>query len=255
MDLLNKFLGVARWQALWLALKRSSDSLREPQLKTEAVLAALIIGSTPVLFTYLDSLNPLVSTNIPTIAFGICTVLAILVRWQCKLPYTKDPAWFQHFSLTHTAVALGCIPAVALLLLSPEMLAERHDILTQSIDPASRPPTERPSMLMVILGICAIAAWASITEEIIFRSLLVSVVRRWAVFPKQWQRDVLAATISAAVFGLAHYATWGPVAALALTGLGVGFVLAYIANDEHVLPLIIYHFVFDVLSISVSVFA
>lgn len=181
------------------------------------------------------------------------TVLAVLVRWRCRLPFSRDPRWFSHLSLTHTAVALGCIPAVAVLILAPELLAERHDLLTQSIQPQEH-AAARPTMLFTLCMIVAIAGWASITEEIIFRGMLVSVVRRWKIIPSQKQRDIAAGVISAGLFGLAHFATWGPIASIALIGLGMGFVLAYIANDEHVLPLILYHFVFDILSISVSVF-
>lgn len=217
------------------------------------MLIALVIASTPVLYTFLDTLNPQRTSNLPTIAFGVCTVLAILMRWRCKIPFSKESGWLDQLSLTHTAVALGCIPAVALLLFSPELLAERHDVLTESIQPGAQTQSARPSLFIMGCMIVGIAGWVSITEEIIFRSLLVSVIRRWSFIASQRRRDVLAGIVSALLFGLAHYATWGPIASIALVGLGLGFVLAYIANDEHVLPLIFYHFIFDVLSIGVSV--
>ena len=95
----------------------------------------------------------------------------------------------------------------------------------------------------------AVAVWVAVTEEYIFRGLCISVIRRWAIFPRQSQRNALAITLSAVLFGAAHYPTWGLAAAIALTGLGFGFSLAYLANREQIMPVIVYHFIFDLCSI------
>ena len=171
------------------------------------------------------------------------------------LPFPSTRNWKRSLSLTHTAVALGCIPAVLLVLLWPELLAERHDVLTQSMQAQPAPGAAKPPLLYVVAFVLLIAAWVAVVEEVLFRALIVSVVRRWNFLPRQRQRDIAAALISALLFGIAHYVTWGPIASLALIGLGLGFVLAYIANGEQLLPVVLYHFIFDVLSISVSVFA
>lgn len=100
-----------------------------------------------------------------------------------------------------------------------------------------------------------ISMWVALVEEILFRGVLVSILRRWKLISTQRQRDVFATLLSASIFGFAHYATWGPIAAIALVGLGIGFSIAYIANGEQLLPLILYHFAFDLLSISISVYS
>jgi hypothetical protein len=48
---------------------------------------------------------------------------------------------------------------------------------------------------------------------------------------------------------------WGLTPSLTLTGLGIGFGLAYIAIGELILPLIVYHIIFDALSLSFAFLA
>ena len=100
-----------------------------------------------------------------------------------------------------------------------------------------------------IVLILSMAAWVALTEEVIFRGYLVSAIRRWGLIKSQKHRDILAVVVSTLAFGLAHFPTWGPYAATALTGLGLGFVIGYIANGERLFPLILYHFVFDSFSL------
>ena len=61
---------------------------------------------------------------------------------------------------------------------------------------------------------------------------------------------LMAITVSALIFGVAHYSNWGLQAAISTAGLGFGFGVAYICSKERLLPLIIYHFFFDLLSLS-----
>lgn len=250
--LLHTFLGTARWKSLFSALREQSSHRQEPEVGTLAVFSAGLIALVPVLLTYIDAQDPEKSSMLPTIAFGACTVLAIVLRWRLGLPFRTTGSWKQALSLTHTAVALGCIPAVILLIASPQMLADRHDIISQSVGTAE--PREVGMLVFLkTAGLVAfIAAWVAVIEEVLFRSLIVGVFRRWRLIASHRKRDIFAAISSSLIFGVAHYATWGPVAALALTGLGLGFVMAYIANGERLMPLVLYHFIFDVLSISIS---
>jgi membrane protease YdiL (CAAX protease family) len=132
------------------------------------------------------------------------------------------------------------------------MLADRHDIISHSVGSAEPREVGLLVFLKTAGTVVFIAAWVAVIEEVLFRSLIVGVFRRWRVFSSNKHKNIFAAISSSVIFGVAHYATWGPIAALALTGLGLGFVLAYIANGERLMPLVLYHFIFDVLSISIS---
>ncbi|MFN8392572.1 MAG: CPBP family intramembrane glutamic endopeptidase [Bdellovibrionota bacterium] len=252
--LLDKFLGKSRWQALSAALRTSSSITVEPQLGVDALFVALLLSVTPIALTFWDSARPpgAPSSPLPTLGFGICTLLAFVTRSRLGLPFVRTADWRKSLSLTHTAVALGCIPAALILVISKTLLSDRHDTLTRAVGGASSGSSL--GIAGAIGLVLAIAAWVAVTEEMIFRGTLVSVVRRLRFIPKQWQRDTAAGVLSAVIFGLAHWPTWGPLPALALVGLGLGFVVGYLANGEQLLPLILYHFVFDTLSIGISLF-
>ena len=191
--------------------------------------------------------------SLPTLGFGVCASLAIVIRWVLKLPFASVTNWRKTLNLTHTAVALGCIPALVVLALFPELLADRHDFLVEATSSGGpKMPGPRISLSEKILTIVSMATWIAVTEEIIFRGLLVSVARRWRAISTQKKRDLFAITLSALLFGLGHWATWGPAAAIALAGLGFGFATAYIVTGEKILPVIIYHTLFDTLSLTVS---
>lgn len=249
--LLAKFLGAARWKEFFGQLDSQSAAVKQPALGSSAVAVALIICSVPVLFTLIEAFGGAASFN-STIAFGICTVLALLIRHWLGLEYIPVNNLRLAMRTTHTAVALGCIPVLLIILYDPALLASRHDVLTSSVPaPGSAQHSPAAAYLMILFS----ALWIALTEEIMFRGLLVSVLRRWSLIGSQRRRDILAVGVSALLFGAAHYPAWGPAAAVALTGLGIGFVLGYIANGEKLLPLILYHFIFDTLSIAVAVFS
>ncbi len=255
MSFLHEFLGTRRWKILISALNRETSHPRTPALGAVPLLLAIVVSITPVVLNFIDGLSPESVTVLPTIAFGICAVLALLIRSGYKLGFVQGGNWKEQLSLTHTAVALGCVPAVLVIITSPNLFAERHEALVEPVTGvAAGGPMALTNILLAFGTIIAMAAWIAVTEELIFRSLLVSVLRRASFITDQRKRDVLACVVSAILFGLAHYPTWGMAAAIALTGLGLGFVTAYIANGERVLPIIVYHFGFDLLSISLSVF-
>ena len=92
------------------------------------------------------------------------------------------------------------------------------------------------------------------TEEIIYRGLVVSGLRRIGFCKAQLRTDLVACAVSALLFGVAHAGTWGLPAALAIMGLGFGFGVGYIAAGERLIPVIIYHFAFDFLSLVATLF-
>ena len=249
-SLLGRFLGINRWRIFFSALGRESAADCRPPLESGAVFLALIVCSFPVVFAALEAENGSPSLN-STIAFGVCTLLALLIRSWLKLELIPVRSWRESISITHTAAALGCIPAIAIILLNPSLLSARHDALTNAVSPAAAGPSR--GLALSLAMVAASALWISVTEEYLFRGLLVSVIRRWRLIKSQAGRDIAAVIISAGLFGAAHYPTWGAGASMALAGLGVGFVLGYIANGERLLPVILYHFIFDALSITIAV--
>ena len=251
---LSQFLGTERWGQLFRSLKAESNTLQEPPLPTVSIVTAIVIAFCPVLITLLDDYRPRNAppTILPTVAFGISALLALLFRSRLRFAPATVRTWKEALGLTHTGVALGCIPAVLVFCFSPNLLADRHDTLMVYIPGSHAENAPQISFLGKLLLISSMALWVSVTEEVIFRGFLVSAIRRWGLIPKQRTRDVMAIVVSTIVFGAAHFPTWGPYAATALTGLGLGFVIGYIANGERLFPLILYHFIFDALSLFIA---
>lgn len=249
-SLLRRFLAFDRFSELSQALRDQPEA--KEVLSISAIVAALLVAAAPVLLTCLDAVSPHPSLPLPTIAFGISTLLAVVMRFQLDLRYLKVLNWKESLRLTHTAFALGCIPAVAMVVIFPESITQKTSILSGLVPSTSE--SEPVSLLQGFLFLMLLAGWAAVTEEFIFRGLMVSALRRWHIFSKQLHRDIFAGGSSALLFGLAHFATWGGPAAVALTGLGVGFVIAYLANGERLSPIILYHFLFDLLSLSVAIY-
>lgn len=248
---LHAFLGTARWKELLTVLDEEGRREFSPPVPFAAALAALLLCVTPVALTVVDSLRE-TTTRIPTVGFGVCAILALLLRRRMAASLPKSVGMTRSLRLTHTAVALGCIPAVIILLASPTLLADRHDTLTTAVRPGGHPGAPMAKMHLAFL-LVSIAGWVAVTEEVLFRGFLVSVLRRLPYRGSGRIRDLVAASVSALLFGVAHYVTWGLMPSIALTGLGFGFALAYIANGERLMPVVLYHFIFDLLSILVSV--
>lgn len=251
MKILHNFLGIPRWLALRDALLAQSVGSKLSVLEDKFVFIALTICLAPLLLTLASNFRTDISSNLIAAAFGVSALASLLLRGTLQLKSESKPDWKQSLSLTHTAVALGCIPAVCIVLLAPDLLLERREILGEALIPGYREQAVEPSILMILCIALGIAAWAAVTEELIFRGLLFSTLRRWQILRNQRSRDIFAVLLSASLFGLAHYWTWGPLATIALVGLGLGFVLAYLANGEQLMPVILYHFAFDFLSIGI----
>jgi membrane protease YdiL (CAAX protease family) len=250
---LSKFIGVRRWKELYDTFREESNTEQNPKLSTKHVIIALVVSLAPICIASMDAQTLGAMGSLPTIAFGISTLLAIVLRSRFELAFQTVRNWRQELSLTHTAFALGCIPAVFFIALNPQLLAERHDLIAVTAAEAARGPATLHDILVGLAMLLFIAAWVAFTEEFIFRGLLVSVVRRWNLAIAQNKKDIIAMLLSAGIFGAAHYATWGIEAAAALTGIGFGFAIAYIANKERIMTLVLYHFIFDILSLLASI--
>ncbi len=152
-----------------LALRQRSSEPATPTLGPTAFAAAFIVAAAPVLVTFLDSLRPegVPPSTLPTVAFGICALLALLLRARMGILYNRTKSWRESLALTHTAVALGCVPAVVILLVSKGLLADRHDLLAKSVGTPTGAGS--PISLYEKIGlVLMIAAWVAVTEELIF---------------------------------------------------------------------------------------
>ncbi|MCC6220157.1 MAG: CPBP family intramembrane metalloprotease [Deltaproteobacteria bacterium] len=250
-----RFIALDRWKALFGELKNQSRQDFDQRLGISAIINAVLISTIPIIFVFLDTYNTRkTAMHLPTIAFGTCAVMAIWLKWRYKLSHLASTKNYKELlSLTHTAVAAGCIPAVLLMVFAPELLTQRRELVTAAASPlASDAPLSIWALLSSVIIVVLIAAWVAITEETIFRGLLISVIRRANFFAKQSTNDLMAVTLSAMLFGLAHYPTWGIIPTIAMLGLGIGFGIAYIASGERLIFVMIYHFLFDSLSILVS---
>ena len=248
-ELFKKFVGFSRWLRLRAALRESSAHEKQ-LLSSTRVLTALLVAATPLTIVFLDEYYE-TGSRLTTYSFAICSLLAILLTWASDLNLLEKRPLRQSLSLSHTAVALGCIPAVLVIALSPQLFVERQEVL-QSVVPQMPASTLQERYTDIVIAILMISAWAAVTEELIFRRLLLTSVRRWRVITDARVRDILGVGLSSLLFGFAHYPTWGLAASLALSGLGVGFSLAYLATRERLLPVVLYHFAFDVLSLSIA---
>ena len=245
--LARRFLGIDKFQSLFLALAEQRRKAPTPTISTLGVAIAILIAALPLLSFYQSI--PDSKIDYSTLLVGISACLAIVYRIRNNIPFVSVAAWRSSLRLTHIAFALGCIPTLFILLFSPQALYQ--------ISPPAPHGTPAPAIsLTSILGfILETATWAAVTEEFIYRGLLVSVLRRWNAIPSTAVRDAVAILVSAFIFGLAHLPSWGPAMSFALFGLGVGLGMAYIAIGELVLPLIVYHIIFDILSLSFAVFS
>lgn len=252
MNLLHKFLATDRWLLLIKELRDSSYKPTNESVSVFSLVAAIsILCITPVLiFTE----KTVFGTNgyISTLAMILCAIAAVALRLGVNISIPKPAPLLKSLKLTHTAIALGCIPAVIVILLSPDIIGEHQSTIKEAMTPKAKGTVSFLTILKFFGTVTALSAWAAVSEELIYRYSLISIARRIPFFSSQIKRDIFAVTLSAITFGIAHSITWGIPAALALTGLGLGFSLAYLATKEAIAPVIIYHFLFDFISISIA---
>lgn len=245
---LRKFLSINKIQALFWSIKHESDGKDLGQLSTLSVIFAIFISLLPASAYYLSIYKQYL--DIHTAFIGIAACLAMIYRNKMNIPFGSVADWKQSLFLTHTAFALGCIPIIFIVLVHPEALV----FVSKSDNVQSIFQSETGTLGTLWSFILGVAVWAGLTEEIIYRGLLISVIRRWRLLPSQLHRDIIAITASSIIFGLSHMSVWGPWMSLGTIGLGIGFGMAYIAIGELLLPVVVYHICFDVCSLLFSYF-
>jgi membrane protease YdiL (CAAX protease family) len=246
--LYRRFLGLDKFRSLFQALAAQRRKAPAPTMGTFGVALAILIAALPLLSFYGSPGDSTVDYS--TILVGVAACLGIIYRTKNKIPFLSVEAWKPSLRLTHIAFALGCIPTLFILIFSPQALFH--------ISAPARASGQSPntaSLVTIFSFIVGTATWAAVTEEFIYRGLLISVLRRWKAVPDAGIRDALAIIVSALIFGLAHLPSWGPAMSVALFGLGIGLGMAYVAIGELLLPLIVYHIVFDILSLTFAIFA
>ncbi|MCB0329443.1 MAG: CPBP family intramembrane metalloprotease [Bdellovibrionales bacterium] len=247
---LTKALGFDRIRDLVDCFRHETANSVHQNVRTVELCGAILISIVPCIsFSWFKDRS---DVDFVTFAVGLAACLAVLYRVRLGIRFPSVGSWKETLKHVHTAFALGCIPFVFLSLLFPELFSS---VVAHKDAATSVPGVEQtPSLAATISFVLGVAVWAGLTEEIIYRGLLVSVLRRWEYISTQFYRDLFAIVVSAMIFGFGHLALWGPGMALALVGLGLGFGFAYIAIGEKLLPLVVYHILFDTVSLSVSIF-
>lgn len=242
-------LGIPRFTTLFARWKTESQRqvLSQRGLSVAHVIVALALSILPVAGYILRERTEL-SFDLVSILIGLSAISALIARRRLGLSFRKVPSWRESLSLTHTAFALGCVPLVVLIVIAPEQFFQlaihRGEVVRESSD-VSAPEFS----FLLVLGI---ATWAGLTEELIFRGMLLPTLRRWDFLRTLPARDYLCVLLSAAVFAAVHIPLWGPYLSVALFGIGCGFGIAYIVTGELLLPLIVYHIAFDFIALCVA---
>jgi membrane protease YdiL (CAAX protease family) len=244
----HKILGLDRCQELYAHWCVAGDQRLSPELSSRTVFVGVLVAALPVAAAFLTNTTEL--QTILTYTVGLATLFAIVFRYRSGILLQSVGSWRDALKITHTAFALGCLPALIVLAFDAEGLTglRKEEISSSYVQEG------RPDRTAILLWILQVSAWAAITEEFIFRGMLVSVLRRWRVIANKPWRDASAVFLSAALFGLAHLPVWGPSLALATFALGLGFGIAFIATGEVVMPLVVYHFLFNTASLSFALF-
>lgn len=245
---MRNFLGLERFSQLAKRYQEEQQNPPKNNLNIQTILLAILISQLPAFAAILEIYKDTV--DIKTVFVGCSAIFAMILRKKIALQFGNLKDLKSYLSVTHTAIALGCIPTVILLFANPELL----NFVGETSGAKSIAPHANSFLSSKSIFVLQVAIWAGVTEEIIFRGMLVSYIRRIKYFKSALTRDLLAIFGSGFLFGLAHLPTWGWGMSLALSGLGSGFSLAYILSKERLLPVVVYHIIFDILSLSAIFF-
>ena len=247
-SLFRSFLGLHRFNKLFNALKLYVSEPVQVEFGHLAFLLVILVALLPVFAAFGGGFGA--DFDFTILVIGIATLFAIVFRSRAGIGRTQRYDWRQALSLTHTAFALGCIPAIVVISFFPAALSETQSLLIEETSGGR----DGGSVFGFVFFVFAASFWAALTEEFIFRGLFISIARRYSGIKSQKARDVVAIGFSAGLFGLGHVFTWGPIMGCVIAGLGIGFGVAYLAIGEKVYPLILYHTLFDMLSLFVAAY-
>lgn len=237
---LATFFGIPQWQELLRAVCEPIDaSSGRLVLGTPLSLAAIVVVLS---VTFFIGKTAAPDFDFPSLALGICTILGILLTQRAGIALFRDDQFFTHLRLVHYAFALGCIPGV-LLLLGGEITVPHLSTSDRVI------PSEGASLMSALWFAFLVSAWAAVTEEVLFRATFIGILRRSRWYSGSRTADLFIVFLSASAFGLSHLPSWGVSLAVANFGIGLGLGLAFLACKERLLPLIVYHFLFDFIGI------
>lgn len=233
------FLGVQRIQALNLALRAESQ-------KEFSGSPFLILSHCLLVILYfviiLSQRGEILSTSNSILILALALVGFLMWRNMDERPQADS---LKGFGLVHTAFALGAFPGVVLLFFFREEFSQ-HWNGNGSGGSSAIALWQQIGLLFLV------SVFAGISEEVIFRGMLVSALRRlWN--NRSW-RDPAAILISALLFGISHGLLWGPIVGGALIGIGAGFAMGYVASGERLCTVIAYHILFDFLSLCLALY-
>lgn len=240
---LRKFLAVDRFAELKHQFDLNSRSERPPDIGGSVILLSTVIALLPPVGILVQRQHDTV--DYPTVFMGIALLLALLLRSSLKLPFTSISHWRDTLRIITTAFSIGCIPIALILVFHKEALYVVSDHTSLQEHSTTSAQTSH-----TVLFILQIAVWAGLCEEFIYRGLLLAVLRRIRGLGNSVATDWIAIVVSAGIFAVGHIPAWGLTAAFAVFGLGIGFGIAYVAIGEAILPLVVFHICFDVLSLS-----
>ncbi|MCB0353105.1 MAG: CPBP family intramembrane metalloprotease [Bdellovibrionales bacterium] len=250
-SLFVRFLAVKRFRSFFAALKDGASFCPKDSSSSFAVFLSLILGVLPGL-SYL--LLPIDSLDTPVFVLLVSMLGGFLLRSRVtesgRNRNQLQLGFWKRLSLIHTGVAVGCIPLVILLILAPEQFTS----VKQGLVAADAPGLGRPSPWRVVLFVLLVSTWAGLTEEVLYRGVLLSLIRRWSAWNSRQAATWSAVLLSSALFAFCHIPLWGPVLSLGLFFVGIGFSLGFVASGEDLAGVVLYHILFDCLSLSVALF-
>jgi len=246
MQSVHHFLGTARIRRLFDELSAQPEIDRN--FGAPKIAAAVLVGLLPLLMLLADALHATPLVDPATALVAASSLIAVLLRLRWELPRPSIKALRQQLSHTHVAFALGCLPAVLFIYFSPELLTEKQETISRGLSSA-------PEMQLWVSFFLAfaIAGFAAVCEEFTYRGLVLSSLRRARLFKSQKAADTFAVLVSSLIFAVAHFPAWGATASIALFFISLGLSVGYVVAKENVVPLILYHWLFNFLSISVLI--
>jgi len=240
---LRTVLGIAQFGRLVSACRSAQHDFRPSSPISPALI--VITAAIALVPIFAHSTGQYYSIDITSILIGCSALISWIVMRRIGISFLRRESLYQDLKLTHYAFAFGCIPGVLVLILFGFDNIQPDDLLVDQDTGILQ-----ASIFARVVFILMVAMWAATTEELIFRALLIGVVRRLKLFGTQKKNDLFAVAFSSAIFAISHAMTWGPAMGIALFGIGLGLGFAFIATREHIFPLIVYHCLFDILSLT-----